>query len=477
MIEFGFQRKQEKGKGFLLLNFCFVLFSCGSQTSEDTSSCDLTQVEFDSERVAWSQKENASLVLNSPSCGKDKKYQILLTQDANKIMLDSQPTSDGKQGFTWFSSSLQNFHLGLVEATIFVESVSTKTQFLFLYQPDPFAKSSSLTFSIGKITNLFGSYTNHGPLSLGFGKKANMNSPVSLLAFSKEFSTQALFQYLYTPNKIEVASQTMMSGPLYNLYPAPAMMEITTAQNQDPVFFVAIPNPMDEKKNYLIYRLPENATSLSSYSPIVSHISSLTTHPLMTIDSTGTMVSIGDSQGNLESYRFINNMVFPIPVEQFIPNAVFIKTGAFFGAAKKEVLDIVVLDQSGSLFVLPYQEQTQNFGKPILLTKTASTFQPITAMAVGDVDQDTLPDIILASGQIVNSYRLLNVFINQGRDPQNSLRWSIKLADSPLYVNSEIQTILVADMNQDGKNDLVLTNFSTAVDPVNPNTTLQLISP
>lgn len=248
-----------------------------------------------------------TLILKTPECLKDKNYQISLWQDKNTIDLLPFAAIATNQHFHWVHGSFKNFLPGIVQAEIFMDKKILKTQFLFIFHPEPFQTAIKEEFSIGELNS---GYRNYKPISLGFSAGKSVRSPFTLFMFSQissDLSDQSLYNYLKNDHKIEHGNQ--MASVTHAPYKVPALAAITRSRTQDPRFFYAVPNedPKDTKQNYQIYRLPENAgNTKDAYLIISTKISLLSSHPMMVIDATGTMIVIGNEIGTLDGYRLIN---------------------------------------------------------------------------------------------------------------------------------------------------------------------------
>lgn len=451
------------------------LFFCKDQKEDSLSPiiCDSSQVELVTQRIAWSDKNEASLELRTPDCLKDKMYQVTLIQDDNLVSLDPRTLSEKSQSFTWSSDSLKMFRPGLVQVGISLEKTEVKSSFLSLYHPAPFQSFMQEKFPIGE---LLISYLNYGPVALGFSNNVDPDSRFTLFALSKNSFDSDSKLWLDKFVKMGTQLQLGFARPniTYNLKDSTTLAAITNANKQDPSFFYAIPNTdiKDQNKSYFLYKLPENSgNSLEPFLVAKTKISSLAEHAMLVIDHQGTMAALGDSNGNLEVYHFINNMVFPVKVSKFVKNAVFLTIGVFQGTGNQDLPDVLVLDQEGSVFVLPYEKETQSLGEPIVIAQTASQFPlgSVSAVAVGDIDQDGLLDLALASGQTIK------FLLHQGKDASSQAGFSVKWADFQVQTNILVHALLIGDLNQDGKNDIVVTDVSTSSQK--PNTNLQVIYP
>jgi hypothetical protein len=113
-------------------------------------------------------------------------------------------------------------------------------------------------------------------------------------------------------------------------------------------------------------------------------------------------------------------------------------------------LDIVGINSTNRTINLYRNDGNQNFTKKVLLTSTST----LTLFAVGDMDNDSDLDIALGYNQFTG--KQITIYKNNGADNFEE----IIIVTSSF---SSIENLIIEDLNDDGKNDILATQSFSAV--------------
>lgn len=165
----------------------------------------------------------------------------------------------------------------------------------------------------------------------------------------------------------------------------------------------------------------------------------------LSVDPNGQVAALGGRQGGLAIYS--PGSLTDISVPQMLPtNPLQTVTVDYLGATRPDVL--AVSDQK--VLIISRATADGVYQMPTVLADLKPVFpnDKISAIAVGDINGDQFPDIIVAAG------KQIRFLLNQGSSEAPSFAWDPALQLTARYNNFLAMT--VADMDRDGLVDIAV---------------------
>lgn len=342
---------------------------------------------------------------------------------------------------------------------------------IYVYYKSPLSNVNVIQYPVSTVNGR----DNFAPFKLTLSGPSKMSGDKDtdnfLLAFSHTTAarfndTSSALMYKYKlPNpgdRIDIG--TIIQGT-YAYSPLPGQALVTSYHSSgmtSPTFLVAA--PANNIGYFFLSRCSDIATMVECTKTTPTMVDSTPfsdtagvsySYRSLSVDPNGQVAALGGRQGGLAIYS--PGSLTDISVPQMLPTKPLqVVTVDYLGATWPDVL--AISDQK--VLMISRATAAGTYQMPTVLADLNPVFpnDKISAIAVGDINGDQFPDIIVAAG------KQIRFLLNQGNSEAPSFVWDPALQLTARYNNFLAMT--VADMDHDGLVDIVVSEVDLTANTI-----------
>ncbi len=177
----------------------------------------------------------------------------------------------------------------------------------------------------------------------------------------------------------------------------------------------------------------------------------------LAVDTAGKLVALTNGPSH-EAYQFNGAEFSRVPMKSGL-RLRQMAVGTLSRQSANLIPDIFAIGEDSSLFWYRYISDAEGFADPVPIYKLANVLSGATALTIGDVNGDGLPDIVLAADKTIK------FLLNTGASPAGS--FTLEVAPYTLSATStyRIRSLALSDIDGNGRQDIIAASDQGLMSP------------
>lgn len=440
------------------------LTSCQEHVcNDDPARCSLSDIKMEPSRLALSLTPDLTNLQLKIRFGGDAFAEVIpvtISQENQPpldLFLERSP-SDKTQYTLKLAPVIDKLKLG--ELAVDFHSTAIPNAKTVLFDSEPFVKAKNVL----AITTDINAYKLTAAYSLAVAGPTSAMEPPStkyLMAFGAigtNLGNQSI-KYSITTDKNPVLnpSASMMASYAYNLHATTWLGgTVYDATNRKLWFYFGQADaPAD---NYKLLRCPDtgntnsNCVMTGGQTTLSAAIGTGADadYRSLAVDTTGMLVALTNGPSH-EVYQFNGADFSKVPMKSGL-RLRQMAVGSLSRQNVNLVPDIFAIGEDSNLLWYRYISNAEGFADPVIIYKLSNVLSGATALTIGDVNGDGLPDIVLAADKTIK------FLLNTGASPAGS--FTMEAAPYTLRASSTypIRSLALSDIDDDGRQDIIATS-------------------